>query len=158
MANTDNLDEKVVVKNLCAWNLYFPRVESIGEVKFSANGKMRLTKAEIQAQVFADNKMFTGTDGKGSHARVYIDDKDTRVLVEFEEVDSKESQQILDKGTVTKLLAYKTQSSFEKNVKELVKTQAEKNFLAEESKKQNLNDFGKISFIEKYTGYKFDKK
>lgn len=153
--SNENLDEKVVIKNLCAWNLYFPRVESLGEVKVAANGRMRLTKAEIQAQVFAGNKMFVGTDGQGSHARIYIDDKITRQLVEFEQ---EEEQQVLDRESVKELLAYKTQKAFEKNVKEHVKTQAEKNFLIEESKKQKLNDFEKINFIEKYTGYKFEKK
>jgi len=151
----ENLDEKVVIKNLCAWNLYFPRVESLGEVKVAPNGKMRLTKAEIQAQMFSGNKMFVGIDGQGSHARIYIDDKNTRQLVEFEQ---EERQKILDHESVKELLAYKTQKSFEKNVKDRVKTQAEKNFLIEESTKQKLNDFEKINFIEKYTGYKFDKK
>lgn len=157
MANV-NLEEKVWVKNLCAWNLYFPRLESNGEVKLTANGRTRLSKAEIQSQVFNGSKMFVGTDNKGSHARVYIDDKDTRVLVGFEDEESKEVQQVLDKDVVEKLLSYKTQASFEKNVKDKVKTQAEKNFLIEEAKRQKLNDYGKISFIEEYTGFDFENK
>ncbi len=154
---SENLDKKVWVKNLCDWRLSFPRQEGNGEVSLKANGKTRLTVAEIQAQVFNGSKFFGGTDGEGSHARIYIDDKETRVLVGFEDEDAKSKQEVLDKETVEKLLAYKTQSSFEKNVKEKVQTNAEKNFLAEEAKRQKLNDFEKIKFIEEYTGYKFDK-
>lgn len=152
------LDEKVWIKNLCDWDLYFGRIEANGTVRIPRNGKIRIARAEIQAQVFDNNVMFVGTDGEGSHARIYIDDKDTRVLVGFEEEDSKSKQEILDSDTVEKLLSYKTQKSFEDNVKKKVKTKAEKNFLVEEAKRQKLNDHGKIEFIEDYTGFKFDKK
>lgn len=152
------LDEKVLVKNLCDWSLYFERVETNGSVRLPRNGKIRLSRAEIQAQVFDNNVMFVGSDGVGSHARIYIDDKDTRILVGFETEDAKEKQQILDTDVVKKLFAYKTQKSFEDNVKKQVKTKAEKNFLVEEAKRQKVNDFEKIKFIEEYTGFKFDKK
>lgn len=152
-----NMDKKVEIQNLCNWDLYFDRIETNGSVRIPKNGKTRLSRAEIQAQVFDNNVMFVGTDGVGSHARILIDDKDTRVLVGFEEEDATSKQQVLDPEVVEKLLGYKTQKAFEDNVKKKVKTQAEKNFLIEEAKRQKLNDYEKISFIEEYTGYKFDK-
>ncbi len=153
----ENMDKKVWVRSLCDWRLSFPRQEGSGDISFKPNGRIRLTVAEIQAQVFNGSKFFGGEDGQGSHARLYIEDKEVRVLVGFEEEDAKSKQEILDKETVEKLLSYKTPSSFEKNVKEKVKTNAEKNFFAEEAKRQKLNDFDKIKFIEEYTGYKFNK-
>lgn len=153
-----DMDKKVEIKNLCDWDLYFDRIETNGSVRIPKNGKLRLSRAEIQAQVYDNNVMFSGSDGEGSHARIYVEDKDTRVLLGFEQEDSKEVQHVLDADTVKKILDYKTQNAFEKNIKEHVKTQAEKNFLVEESKRQKLNDYDKISFIEEYTGFKFDYK
>jgi len=150
-------NKKVWIKNLCNWDLYFGRIESNGEVRIPANGKLRLPIAEIQSQVYDQNIMFVGLDGHGSHARIFIDDKETRVHLEFEEEDNKSKQEVLDKDVVKKLFDYKTQKSFEDNVKKKVKTQAEKNYLIEEAKRQNVNDHNKIKFIEKHTGYKFNE-
>ncbi len=155
--STVNLDEKVVVKNLCEWDLHFKRLETIGDFKLPRKGVNRLTRAEIQAQVYAGNKMFAGTDGKGSHAKIYIDDKDTRVLVGFEDEEGTEKQDILDDEKIKKILDYKTLNTFKKHVQESVLLQSEKLFLFEEAKRQKLNDFEKIKFIEEYTGFKFDK-
>lgn len=156
MSNDINLDKKVEVRNLCAWDLYFDRIETNGTVRIPARGAVRLTRAEIQAQVYDNNVMFVGTDGQGSHARIYVNDKETRVLLGFESEDSKKKQEVLDANEVQRILELKTQKSFEDNIKKKVKTQAEKNFLIEEAKRQKLNDYNKIRFIEEYTGYKFD--
>lgn len=158
MSKELDMDKKIEVKNLCDWDLYFDRIETNGSVRIPKNGKIRLSRAEIQAQVYDNNVMFSGTDGEGSHARIYVDDKDTRVLLTFEEDDDKSKQSVLNEEVVEQLLEYKTQKAFEKNVKEKVKTQAEKNFLVEESKRQKLNDYEKINFIEEYSGFKFDHK
>lgn len=151
-----NLDEKVVIKNLCEWDLYFPRVESVGTVRLTRKGINRLTRAEVQAQVYANNTMFTGIDGKGSNARIYIDDKDTRVLVGFEDETGTEEQKVLTPERVKQILNTKTLKTFKDNIEKEVKTQAEKLVLVEEAKKLELNDYKKIQFIEEYTGYKFE--
>lgn len=156
MSNDINLDKKVEVRNLCAWDLYFDRIETNGTVRIPARGAVRLTRAEIQAQVYDNNVMFVGTDGQGSHARIYVNDKETRVLLGFESEDSKKKQEVLDANEVQRILELKTQKSFEDNIKKKVKTQAEKNFLIEEAKRLKLNDYNKIKFIEEYTDYKFD--
>lgn len=151
-----NLEKKVEVKNLCAWDLYFERIETNGTVRIPAKGAVRLSRAEIQAQVYDNNVMFVGTDGQGSHARIYVNDKETRVLLGFESEDSKKKQEVLDADEVQRILELKTQKSFEDNIKKKVKTQAEKNFLIEEAKRLKLNDYNKIKFIEEYTDYKFE--
>lgn len=152
-----NLDEKVQIKNLCAWDLYFKRLESNGDVKIPSKGVVRLTRAEIQAQSLGGNVMFNGTDGIGSNARIYIDDKPTRILLDFEQEDSKEEQKILTPDKVKQILEYKTFATFQKHIEESVVTQAEKLILVEEAKKLKLNDYEKINFIQEYTGYKFEQ-
>lgn len=151
-----NLDNKIVVKNLCAWDLSFPRIESYGDVYLVQKGSTRLTLAEIQSQIHSNNVMFVGTDGKGSHARIFIDDKDARIYFGFEE--DEKPQFVLNAEEVKNLLEVTGKAAFEKAVKQKVVTQSEKMLLVEESKRLKLNDFGKIQFIEKYTGYKFDKE
>lgn len=151
-----NLDERVTVKNLCEWDLYFRRIEGHGSVKFARKGINRLTRSEIQSQVFAANPMFVGTNGKGSNARLYIDDKDTRVLVGFESDDGKEKQNVLTPEKVRQIIEYKTFATFQKHVEESVKTKGEKLVFIEEAKKLKLNDHDRIKFIEEHTGYKFE--
>lgn len=150
-----NMDERVPVKNLCDWDIYFSRIETIGTVKIPRKGIMRITRSEIQSQVYDRNPFFIGLDGKGSHAKVYIDDEDTRVLVGFEDEDSKTKQRILDTERIKKIIEYKTMATFKKRIEEEVKTHAEKAILVEETKKLGLNDHDKIKFIEEYTGFKF---
>src|SRR5690606_41071504 len=106
-----NLDKKVEIKNLCSLDLYFRRIESHCVVKIPAKGKVRLSIAEIQAQVFDNNPMFVGVDSKGSHARIYIEDKDTRVLLGFED-ESGSKQQVLDSDEVKRILELKTFNAF----------------------------------------------
>lgn len=153
-----DLNKRVTVKNLCEWDLYFPRIERSGDVKLVAKGINRLEIGEIQAQVYASNTMFTGTDGLGSHAKVFIEDKDVRVFLGFEDEEGKEVQNVLTPEKIKKLFEYKTKSTFEKHVKENVLLDSEKLLLVEEAKKLKVNDYEKIKFIEEYTGFKFEKK
>ncbi|MGZ9868120.1 hypothetical protein ACU3L3_06835 [Priestia endophytica] len=151
-----NLDEKVQVKNLCTWDLFFPKIESIGSVRIPSGGRIRLSRGEIQSQVDNGTRMFVGTDGMGAHAKIYIEDKDTRVLVGFETEDEKDAQKVVTVDTIKRLLDYKTKKAFEDNVKKEVKLDSEKSLLFETAKKAKLNDYDKIKFIEEYTGFKFD--
>jgi hypothetical protein len=153
-----NLDLKVEVKSLCEWDLYFSRQETLGEVKVPKAGKVRLSRSEIQAQVYAQNSMFVGIDGAGSHAKLYIEDKDTRILVGFEDADSKEAQNVITKERVQKILGYKTFKTFQEKIEEEIKLDSEKLLLVEEAKRQKLNDYDRIQFIEDYTGFKFEDK
>ena len=156
-------EDKVLVKNLCAWPVYFPRVEGGGDIRIVENGTSRLTVEEIESQVHANNKMFVGEDGLGSNARLYIDNKELRVQLDFErgadvaeedEFAPPVKQKVLTEDIVKKILAIKTQAAFEKRVKEDVVTTAEKAKLVEVAGKTGLNDHKKLTFIEEYAELK----
>ncbi|WP_144498314.1 hypothetical protein NST06_10805 [Bacillus sp. FSL P4-0322] len=149
-----NLDKKIKIKNLCSWDLYFKKIESHGDFKLPANGVRQIALAEVQSQVYDNVKMFVGTDGIGTHAKIYIDDKESRIHLGFESDNS--TQNVIDQEAINKILAIKTQKSFEDNVKKSVKSDAEKAQLFEIAKSAGINDHSKIKFIEEYTGFKFD--
>lgn len=154
-------EDKVTVKNLCAWPLYFQRLEGRGDIKVVANGTTRLTVEEIESQVNVRNKFFIGEDGNGSNARLFIENKELRVHLEFERAESADEddelpseQKVLTEDAIKKILGLKTQSAFEKRVKEDILTDAEKAKLVEVAEKTKLNDHKKLQFIEEYTELK----
>ncbi|MCY7948759.1 hypothetical protein MOC03_21215 [Bacillus atrophaeus] len=53
-------------------------------------------------------------------------------------------------------MGYKTQKAFEDNVQKEIVLESEKAQLFEVAKKEKINDYNKIKFIEDYTGFKFD--
>jgi hypothetical protein len=71
-------------------------------------------------------QLFNGTDGKGSHATLYIDDQPTRIESGFESIEDKYVQNILTEEKVSKMFDLKTMTTFEKHVKDDVVTRAEK--------------------------------
>ena len=147
-----NMDEKISVRNLCEWTVSFKRQDVVGDVLINANTTMRLPRGEVISQVQSGNNLFSGTDGVGSHARIYIEDKATRVELDFEDEEGKKPQLIVDDNKIKELFAIKTKHAFEKAVKETVVTNAEKAKLAGGVKKFKFNEFDKIQFIQEYTG------
>lgn len=147
-----NLDAKVTVKNLAGWDVTFARLQDgHGDVVIVANGQQRLSRNEVIAQVNNNNKLFTGSDTVGSHATIYIDDDATRKWLGFEE-DGK-PQKIFTEKLVEDLFKM-SQAKYEKALPEFIRTRAEKYALIETIKKLKLNDYAKIVFASKYTGYK----
>lgn len=151
-----NLDKKIAIKNLCSWDLYFKKLESHGDFRLPANGIRQITVGEVQSQVFDNVKMFVGTDGQGSHAKIFIDDKETRVHLGFETAENDSKQEVITPERIKQILAYKTQKTFEENVTKDIKLESEKAQLFEIAKKEKVNDYKKIKFIEEFTGFKFD--
>lgn len=150
-----NLEQKVTVKNIAGWVVGFSRkVDMFGDVVVPPNGSIRLSRNEIIAQVQSGNKLFAGTDGKGSHATLFIDDKLTREEVEFD--TSETSQIIFSENVIKTLFNIKTQKKFEEEFVVAIKTRAEKYAAMSTIKKLSLNDYSKIRFAEKYTGYKLE--
>lgn len=147
-----NMDEKVSVRNLCDWSVSFKRIDVMGDVLINANTTVRLPRGEIISQAQSGNNMFTGTDGKGSHARVYIEDKDTRIELDFEDAENKKSQLIVDDNKIKDIFAIKTKTAFEKAVNENIITNAEKAKIVNAVKRFKFNEFDKIQYIQKYTG------
>lgn len=147
-----NLDAKVTVKNLAGWKVTFARLhDGVGDVVIAEDGKQRLSRNEVQAQINSGNKLFVGTDGQGSHATLYIDDAPTRKLVGFE--DDGEPQFVFTDETVKKLFEM-SDSDFEKNLPVYIQTRAEKYALIETIKRLGLNDYRKMVLASNYTGYK----
>lgn len=148
-----NLEQKVTVKSIAGWSVGFSRIDGVGDIAIPPEGRIKLTRSEIIAQTQTDNKLFAGIDGMGSHATLYIDDAATRKELEFESEDGKRKQAILTEDVMRSLFNIKSQSSFESQFAEAVKTRAEKYAAMQIIKKLGLNDYNKIVFAVDYTGY-----
>ena len=151
-----NMDEKIQIRNLCNWALSFKRIDSIGDVLIPANSTMRVARGEVFTQAQSGNNLFTGTDGLGSHARIYIDDRDTRVELDFESDDGKRTQNVLSDDKIREIFSIKTKTTYEKAGKVSVVTQAEKAVISNAVKKFKFNEYDRIKFIEEYTGMKIN--
>jgi hypothetical protein len=152
-----DLDEKVTIRNIAGWNVGFSRLSDMrGDVIVPANGSTRLSRNEIIMQTQNGNRLFLGTDTIGSHATLYIEDRDTRVEVEFDNDDENRKQDILTDAKVTKMFNLKSEKAFINNLEENIVTRAEKYALVQMVKKLNFNEYSKMKIIEGYTGYKFN--
>lgn len=148
-----NLEQKVTVRSIAGWSVGFSRIDGIGDIAIPPEGRIKLTRSEIIAQTQTDNKLFAGIDGMGSHATLYIDDVATRKELEFESDDGKRKQVVLTEDVMKNLFNIKNQSSFETQFAETVQTRAEKYAAMQIIKKLGLNDYSKIIFAVKHTGY-----
>ena len=148
---------KVKLKNLTSWILTFKRINAIGDVVMPPNSIITLSEDEVMAQIYNGNKLFIGDDGKGSHARIFIDNEDLRINAEFESKKTGKTQEVLTDKVLKEIFSEKTLPKFKEAVKDKIKTQAEKSKAVEFAKKSQLNDHDKIEFLEKYTGFKLSK-
>ena len=144
---------KVKLKNLTSWILTFKRINAVGDVVMPPNSIITLSEDEVMAQIYNGNKLFVGDDGKGSHARIYIDNENLRINAEFESKNTGKTQEVLTDKVLKEIFDEKTLTKFKETVKSKVKTQAEKLKVVEYAKKSKLNDHDKIEFLEKYTGF-----
>lgn len=149
-----NMEQKVTVRSIAGWPTGFRRIETQGDVTIPQEGTVRLPRSEIISQIQNGNRLFTGIDSRGSHATLYVEDKATRLEVEFDSEAEKRTQSIVSTDIVQKLFSYKTIKTFEEKLKEIVVTRAEKYALTQIIKKLKLNDHEKIRIVENYTGYK----
>lgn len=150
-----NLDEKVTVRSISNSFIGFQRVAdgAIGDISIPKRGTARLTRNEIIAQVQNNNVLFTGIDGKGSHASLIIEDAPTRIEVDFESEDGSLKQEVFSNDLVKELFKISNQTAFERNLKDAIRTKDEKSAIIEAIKELKLNDYSKIRYIENYTGY-----
>ena len=148
-----DLDKKVTVRNIAGWNVGFARrVDGYGDITIAPNGSIKLSRNEIIAQVQNGNKLFSGIDGYGAHATLYIDDAPTRMEVAFETSECR--QNVFPHADLARLFK-SSQTTFEKSFVEIVHTRAEKHAIMEYMRKMGINDYTKIRFAEQHTGYKF---
>lgn len=149
-----NLDIKVTVKSIAPWNVGFVRkAEGYGDINIAPHGSVRLSRNEIISQVQNGNKLFSGTDGLGSHATLYVDDAPTRKELGFD--DDERKQLSFFNVSVKKLFAIKNQADFEEQFKYQIYTRSEKFAIIEAMKKEGVNDYSKIRFVEQYTGISY---
>ena len=147
-----NLDTKVTVKNLSNWKVTFARRhDGVGDVVIVENGQYRLSRNEIQAQIDVGNKLFSGIDGMGSHASLYIEDAPTRRFVGFESEGHK--QAVINDESVKELFKMSFEN-FKDELPKRVVTRAEKYYLMKAIDRLGINDYKKIVFASQYTGYK----
>lgn len=149
-----NMDEKVTVVNLAPWNVGFPNNLGRGDTCFAPNARLRVRRDELVDQISAGNKLLSGLDEFGSHATLYIEDEETRKYLEFDSQDGKRKQNVISDDKITKWFELKTQSSFEKNIKENVVTRAEKSYLLSSIKRLKLDSYEKISFCQEYCKFR----
>jgi len=151
-----NIDTKVKVKSIAGYSTSFSRIETPGDVMVMAKGVFRMTRSEIIAQVQKPNNLFTGTDGIGSHAVYYIEDAPTREYLGFDDPSEKRKQECFSDDLVKEVFEIKSQNKFEEAVSQKFITRAEKFALMDAIKRLGINDYNRIRYVEKYTGYKYD--
>lgn len=148
-----NLDEKITLRNLAPWEVGFKRIDSIGDVNIAANGTVRLTRNEVIQQVQNGNRLLSGIDNVGSHATVFIEDKETRIELDFESADGKRTQKIVTDDAITKLFEYKTMKTFQEKLADIAITRAEKSAVINIVKKLKLNEtatYEKMAYVMNY--------
>lgn len=135
-------NSNVLVNNLCSWPLSFWRKAGQGDVEIPANAKNwpLLSFEEVQAQIQTGNRMFTGTDGMGNHARIQIvDDEQRKQLFGLESVETEEPA-LLNLDAVKALLAIRTKAKFHEQLQAMVTTDAEKKMLVELAKQAGSDE------------------
>lgn len=147
------LDEKVNVFNIATHQVGYSHGNGAG-TRFGANGTVRVRREEIIQEVQNGNRLYVGTDGRGSHATLVIDDKETREYLGFEGEDIKE-QNVLTEDKVKRIFALKTFTAFQKNIVDAVVTRNEKLYLKQLIKKLKFNEHDKIVFCEKHCKWHF---
>lgn len=147
-----NLEQKVTIKSIANWTTGFKRIETNGDVTIPPNGTVRLQRSEIIAQIQNGNRLLLGVDDRGSHATLYVDDKPTRIEVDFDSEDGTVTQAVLTIDAVKKLFDYKTMKTFETKLQELIVTRAEKHAIANIIRKEKINDHEKVRVVENYIG------
>ena len=149
-----DLDKRSKVINLCSWTVSFKLPNSKAEILLEGGKSTTINNAELVT--LADNQdiMFYGT-GNGDHARVYVDSKEFREHVGFDDPENKRSQFVLTNDELQKIFDLKQDAAFKKNIKEKVIMSHEKQNIIDYARKTKFNDYDKIKFLEEYTELKF---
>lgn len=138
------LTEKVLINNLCDWALYFRRLNGVGDIRVPARvtNFALLDAAEVQMQIQSGNKLFIGNDEAhpGDHARLFIVDENQRKVLLGYDVETGEDALVLNAESVTNLLAIKKKEEFQRQLTELVKTDAEKKMVVQLAKESGGDD------------------
>lgn len=148
--------KKVTLKNLTNWALTFKRINSLGDVIIPPNGKVTMSAEEVMSQIYNNNRLFVGEDGRGAHARIFIEDEQIRIDAEFEGEQPQKTQDILTDEKLKEIFSGKSLAAFKKKVEKDIDSQAEKAKVMEYAQTHKINDHDKIEFLEKYTGFRLE--
>ena len=149
-----DMDKRSKVVNLCPWKVSFTLPNSKAEVMLDRGKSTTINNGELVTLADNQDVMFYGA-GLGDHARIYVDNKEFREYVGFDNPEIKKTQYILNDEELQKLSDLKQESAFERNVKEQVIMNHEKHNIMDYARKTKVNDLGKVRFLEEYTGVKF---
>lgn len=148
-----NLDKKITLRNLTNWPTSITRTDNKSvEIMIVPYGSIRLERGEVIAQSQTNNRDINGTDGKGSHATIYIEDEPTRIELGFDSPDGKRKQLVFSDELVKEIFDIKKQDEFEKRFKETFSDTLEKYAVIDAIKRLGINDYAKIRFAERSTG------
>jgi len=150
-----DMNSRSRVRNLCDWNVSWERYSMEGDEFIKANQTVYIPNMEIETQVQNKNLFLSGTDGIGSHSRVYIENPEMREHLGFDNKEEKRTQLILTDEKCKEIFDYKTFSTFKKHVTENIITNQEKSKIVNYAKKNKINDYDKIQFLTEYTGLPF---
>lgn len=105
----------------------------MGDIEIPANAKgfPMLSFDEVLTQIQLGNKMFTGSDGMGNHARIQIVNEDQRKALFGVEGLDVDAPVVVDLESVKALLAIRSKAKFNEQLNRMVATNAEKKMLLE---------------------------
>jgi len=145
-----NMNDKSKVVNLCDCSVSWARITSTGDEYIKPKGVVWIPNFEIEAQVANKTWQIAGTDGKGSHALVYIENPELREYLGFDNKEEKRVQLIIDEEKCKQILELKTFSVFKKHVESEIINIYEKRRIIDVARKIKINDYDKIKFLEEY--------
>jgi len=156
-SDTFNVSKKVEVINLAQWNCGFPSYIGRGDINFEPSvlnedrfrlSKLLISREELIDQVSANNKLICGLDNNGSHATLYINDKETREYLGFETKDR--PQMVITDNKIKSWFKVDNINEFKEVILENVITRCEKFYLLSAIKRLKFNSYDKVVFCENY--------
>lgn len=115
-------------------------------------------------EVANNTRLFTGSDGKGRNAALYIEDPDVRAYLGFDELSEEgeviSEQVVLTTEEITNILNQKNKKAFEEAIEEFKGNISRIKLLEDVIVNTKYNDAQRIKYIEKILNIEisFDKK
>jgi hypothetical protein len=141
---------RVEVRNLGDAHVAFRAANTPRDVVIPPRGKVFLAADEIMAQIYAGNRLFVGSDGKGSHAGVFVEDEAVREEAGFE------GQEALDLEAIRALLEATPSEGLRAALEEKIVTGPEKRRLRSALESGEINDHGKVMIARSHLGLAID--
>lgn len=151
-----NYEDKSKIVNLAYRDVFIKRDrdDKVG-TKIPANGSYRMKNSDIVELVQDGYKFLVGMDGDGSHATLWIDNKELREEFYFENAEDEVKQKVLDKEKIKEILAIKDLKKFKTALEDSVVTSYEKFGIMKAASLAKFNDGSKIRLMQEHTGYDF---